>query len=132
MAEQLLALDSLPESAQVEALEGLLELREDLDALDLDLLFAAWRAGDLAALEAIAIPDAHGDPALEAFTDAIYTRRNHIMAERIDALLRGDDRRHFVAIGAAHLVGSEGLPALLEARGWRVRQLEKSSPAAAR
>ena len=47
------------------------------------------------------------------------TRRNVVMADGIEAAL-AEPGFHFVAIGAAHLLGEDGVPALLRARGWTV------------
>lgn len=49
----------------------------------------------------------------------VLTRRNVVMADRIEAVL-AKPGFHFVAIGAAHLLGTDGVPALLQARGWTV------------
>ena len=52
------------------------------------------------------------------FEAAILTRRNHLMAERAQpALAEGGA---FIAVGALHLPGEEGLIRLLEARGYRL------------
>ena len=45
--------------------------------------------------------------------------RNPILAERIDAL-HTEGRRVFAAVGSLHMVGSQGLPALLRQRGFKV------------
>ena len=37
-----------------------------------------------------------------------------------------DDRDYLVIVGALHLVGDGGVPALLEARGVDIRQLRES------
>lgn len=63
------------------------------------------------------------DPA-DAPSDAerrarVLTRRNVVMADGIEAVL-AEPGFHFVAIGAAHLLGTDGVPALLQARGWTV------------
>jgi uncharacterized protein len=44
------------------------------------------------------------------------------MAARIDTL-HGDGRRIFAAVGAMHMVGPEGLPALMERRGYTVQKV---------
>ncbi len=48
--------------------------------------------------------------------------RNPAMAARIDTL-HGDGRRIFAAVGALHMVGPEGLPALMERRGYTVQKV---------
>ncbi len=48
--------------------------------------------------------------------------RNVSMTERIDSLHAKGDKL-LVAIGALHLIGKDGVPALLKARGYEVRQL---------
>jgi uncharacterized protein len=48
--------------------------------------------------------------------------RNPSMAARIDTL-HGDGRRIFAAVGSLHMVGPEGLPALMEKRGYTVQKV---------
>jgi uncharacterized protein YbaP (TraB family) len=64
------------------------------------------------------------DRALHARLMAILLiERNRRMADRIDGLLSKNKTRHFIAAGALHFAGAEGLPALLEKKGWRVTPL---------
>jgi uncharacterized protein len=53
---------------------------------------------------------------------ALLDDRHPGMAERIDALHRGG-KRVFAAVGSLHLVGPQGLPALLAARGYEVERV---------
>jgi uncharacterized protein YbaP (TraB family) len=46
-------------------------------------------------------------------------KRNQNFTTQIQDLLKGDSVS-FVAIGAGHLVGKEGVPALLEKQGFKV------------
>lgn len=48
--------------------------------------------------------------------------RNPVIAERIDALHRGG-QRVFAAVGSLHMIGPNGLPALLARRGYRVERI---------
>jgi uncharacterized protein len=50
------------------------------------------------------------------FYDAILTRRNQGMADKIERILAGS-RVSFVAVGAAHLVGPDSIQALLARKG---------------
>lgn len=63
------------------------------------------------------------DPRLwRRFMDMLLAQRNHGMADRIEALAQASSV--FVAVGAGHLPGEEGLIALLRDRGWTVVPVE--------
>lgn len=99
-------------------------LRSTLDELEtmvplLDRLAASWRVGDVGPVEDLLGSEFAEFPALRA---KLVVDRNLAWLERIEALL--DDRRDaLVVVGALHLVGSEGLVALLRGRGYTVTQL---------
>ncbi len=109
--------DRLEEAAQRALLAG---IAREAERDDSDEQLEAWLTGDLAALEARAQHGFLSDPALRA---ALLTDRNRYFAAEIGAAM---DRRHspFVAVGAAHMLGPEGLPALLAARGYTVARVQ--------
>jgi hypothetical protein len=49
-------------------------------------------------------------------------QRNPNMAKQIETLLK-NDKTSFVAVGALHLLGNKGVPALLQQRGYPVQKL---------
>jgi uncharacterized protein len=51
------------------------------------------------------------------------------MAKKI-ARYRESGKRHFVIVGAGHMVGDDGIPALLEQRGLDVERVGSVSPSA--
>lgn len=83
-------------------------------------LAEAWLTGDLAVLERELDNGILADPELR---EALLTRRNQAWAERIAGLL-ADGHRPFVAVGAGHMLGDGGLPALLAARGYTVTRVQ--------
>ena len=118
-ARQLAIFDRLPERDQRAMLAAVLAEQAD-PAADARVLAKAWLAGDLAAIERTARAGLLADPALY---EALLARRNAAWLPTIAAMLEGD-RMPLVAVGTAHLVGRDGLPALLAARGYRVRRLQ--------
>jgi uncharacterized protein len=85
---------------------------------------AAWERGDLQEIEQYeqwcdCVKTADDRAMLKALND----ERNPAMAERIDALHR-EGQRLLVAVGALHMTGPKALPALLQARGFRVERVD--------
>ncbi len=88
-------------------------------------LYAAWLGGDTEALHDAIFDEQDADPRTRLVRERVFHERNRRMAERLDTLLTEPGTR-FVVIGAAHMVGSDGIPLLLAQRGHRVRQLQKT------
>lgn len=118
--EQLGFLDSLSIEAQRELLIQTLSEAIDLEPM-MDGLVEAWRRGDTDYLEANMLADMQDYPELY---DAIVVGRNKSWVMSIDELLDDTDD-YLVIVGALHLVGDDSVPALLEDRGRRVRQIRQ-------
>ena len=118
--EQLGLLDGLSLDAQRELLmQTLTESKSTMEIMD-DLI-RAWRTGDIAYMEDSLLKDVAKYPELY---DTIVADRNRNWVETIDELL--DERDDYlVIVGALHLVGEDGVPRLLEQRGFTVRQLRE-------
>jgi uncharacterized protein len=78
----------------------------------------AWKAGDAAAVERIVLADLKTDPFLY---QRLLVERNKNWLPKIEALFARKGRA-LVLVGAAHLVGSDGLVAMLKAKGYSVEQ----------
>lgn len=93
----------------------------DLDAVIpmLDELAAQWRAGDV---EPVAQLLTEGFAEFPGIYRKIVTDRNRSWMDPIEELLAGE-RDAIVVVGSLHLVGGEGLVALLRDLGYRVVQL---------
>ncbi|AMY12367.1 TraB family protein [Luteitalea pratensis] len=64
------------------------------------------------------------DALARKFEAEVLVKRNHRMADRIDDLRRdAPGETLFVAVGALHLVGSDNLPQLLQARGYEISRV---------
>ena len=79
----------------------------------------AWKTGDIASVERIALEDLKSDPLMY---QRLLVERNKNWMPKIEALFarRG---RALVVVGAAHLVGPDGLIAMLRAKGYTIEQL---------
>lgn len=113
--KQLGIFDGLPEREQRDLLAAIVHEASDPKGTDLT---KSWRNGDVKALAAETHRGLLADPELR---EALYTRRNEAWAGKIAQAIR-DDRSPFVAVGAAHMVGPEGLVTLLRRRGFTVER----------
>jgi uncharacterized protein YbaP (TraB family) len=109
--------DMTPEQQDRLLAETLKELATETAAVG--KLGDAWKAGDVATIERIALADLKSDPAMY---QRLLVERNKNWMPKIEALFarRG---RALVVVGAAHLVGPDGLLAVLKAKGYTVEQL---------
>ena len=115
-AEQIDYLAGLPLDVQVSQLqqtltEGDAELREVRE------IAAAWRAGDTAAIEQLLVKGMKDSP---AYYQSIVVDRNRRWIPRIESCLSTGSC--FIVVGAAHMVGSDGLIAMLKQKGYRITQ----------
>lgn len=115
VAEQLNLLASFPPPLQEAMLRDTLRL--DSEIQQMQAIAQAWRVGDAATLERtivapmMALPDIY---------QALIVARNRNWVPKIEGCLA--EGQCFVVVGAAHLVGRDGLIAALEQKGYVVRQ----------
>ena len=85
-------------------------------------LIGAWRCGDEEGLEAALLAGSDDEsPEAAEMRRRMYTDRNAKMADGIVRLLeRGGS--YFVVTGVGHMVGDDGIPALLSERGFVVEE----------
>ena len=118
--EQLEFLDKLSLSAQRELL--IQTLRESLNIEEnLDLLINAWRHGDIDFLEENLLVEMQRYPELYR---TLVVDRNEAWVERIRNLI-GEQDNYLIVVGTLHLVGDDGVPALLSEIGITTDQLRE-------
>jgi uncharacterized protein YbaP (TraB family) len=116
---QLAIFDALPEPEQRDLLSAVVRSAPTAQT-EGRTLQQAWLRGDVAALTAL---DHQGLLADLELREALLVKRNRAwLAQLVPMLARGE--RPLVAVGALHLVGTDGLVAGLEARGFRVTRLQ--------
>ena len=118
--EQLEFLDGLSLPAQRSLL--IQTFRESLNIEeDLNLLISAWRHGDIDFLEETLLTEMQQYPELYK---TLVVDRNRAWVEKIKNLTTEEDD-YLVVVGALHLVGEDGVPALLSEIGISVDQLSE-------
>lgn len=115
---QLGLFDMLPPREQRALLEAVVAAAGDEKASR--RLVRAWVEGDLSTIDREAHEGMLANPRLR---EALLVARNRAWAKRVAAMLR-EGKRPFVAVGAAHVVGAEGLPALLGADGFQLKRIQ--------
>jgi uncharacterized protein YbaP (TraB family) len=120
--EQLHVFESMSGADQVALLKDAVENFPDIDAMHAALL-TAYKQRDLNGLMVISEASMQqGDQRLaDEFRQHLIVDRNHRMAERMRPYMQ--QGKAFIAVGALHLPGEEGLLNLLEQQGYTVRRL---------
>jgi uncharacterized protein YbaP (TraB family) len=117
--QQIRGLADIPEPLQLSQLHLALDAFAR-DGPRLEALERAWEAGDTGAIWAAL--DADMRRMSPPLYKALLLHRNRVFAAGVARRLRGEGTV-FVAVGAGHLAGPDGVPALLARRGLRVRRL---------
>jgi len=118
---------SLPEPAEVQYLTDVIhERRAPAQRVSLNpgaqSLEHEWLDGDLARLGPGLVGElAHDNPTLY---EVLLKRRNLAWADKLTAEMRQASGTELVNVGALHMVGPDGLPALLAARGFKVERVQ--------
>jgi uncharacterized protein YbaP (TraB family) len=98
-------------------------LKATMDDLDMQVggveeLARAWLTGNVEEMEKLALTSFTKSPDLDRL---LLTERNQNWIPHVDACLK-ENAGCFIVVGAAHLVGPDGLPTLLAKKGYKVTQ----------
>jgi uncharacterized protein YbaP (TraB family) len=117
MESQIERLDTMSETLQEQLLRSSLSESETARN-SLKTIVAAWRRGDGATLEKTLLSDFTEYPAAYR---SLIVERNHNWIPQIDACL-ALPKPCMVVVGAAHLIGPDGLLTLLQRKGYKIEQ----------
>lgn len=123
--EQLALFAAGSDEEQDQQLRQSLEQLPDMDE-QLERMLALWRAGDGDGLHAMMVEEMADYPALY---QRLITQRNANWIAELEAQL-ADPGDELVVVGAAHLVGADGVVELLRQRGHRVERIAELPDAA--
>lgn len=116
-AAQLGMFDTLSQAAQSDLLYGVARSHQANSEQE---MLIAWLTGDEAVLASHVNNSLEFSPELRR---VLLTERNARWVPRIAQLIEAG-RRPFVAVGAGHVIGEEGVVAMLARRGYEVRRIQ--------
>ncbi|MEI2299235.1 TraB/GumN family protein [Ensifer sp. MJa1] len=125
LIEQLSAMDSLPTEMHLQALIETLALGKAIDdvlATTTDLYLAGDTGMIMPMMKSVSETASSQDFGYADFEQRIIIDRNKTMATRAEPILK--DGGAFMAVGALHLPGKEGLVELLRAKGFTVTRAD--------
>jgi uncharacterized protein len=117
--EQLGFFDKLPESAQLELLEGAIEGGK-ATSTEFNGMIRAWSHGDVPGIARTFDHDLSHSPALQ---QSLLHQRNANWSKWIEQRL-GQPGTIIVAVGAGHLAGKDSVLAMLKKDGYTVRRVQ--------
>ncbi len=86
-------------------------------------MFDFWARGDPEGLNSVLMKFRKDRPGLSGIMKKLLGDRNERMVKKIEGFLSGGEGRYFVVVGAAHLVGEDGIIRMLKNKKYQVRQL---------
>ena len=114
---QIARFDEMPMDLQdhllAETIKGI-----DTEQANMSKLMEAWRAGEAPVVERIVLKDLQQEPQLY---QRLLVERNRNWLPKLESFFTRKGRA-FVVVGAAHLVGPDGLIAMLRSKGYTVEQ----------
>jgi uncharacterized protein YbaP (TraB family) len=119
ISQQFGIFDTLPEAEQRKMLNAVLRGKSG-DRDSYEKLLAAWMRGDV---EGVLQSSDQSILASPVVRDALLDARNRKWADQIAAMLE-TGQEPFIAVGAAHVAGKGGVPAILAAKGYRVARIQ--------
>ena len=118
--EQIRFFADMPDDVQAQLLVTVVEQIEEGPEV-LTQMADAWRQGDVETLNEIV------NGSLAEVSDEVYrtliVKRNEAWVEEIMTLMEGDEEA-VIIVGAGHLIGEDGVPTLLDARGIQVERVQ--------
>jgi hypothetical protein len=129
--EKIVELESI--DYQINLLSGFSDAQQELFLVsafrDLELLkgeineiLKAWNTGDTKTIESFVSKSLQDDPRMLPIYEKLVFERNKSMASKIEGYLKTKEH-YFVIVGAAHLVGKDGIIEILKKKGYLVEQL---------
>lgn len=116
LEQQLRVFSTLSDSEQLELLtQALNDMSAGVEPLS--AMIQSWRRGDQAGLTEQVLDGFVGNEQLQGLYQSIFVQRNQAMLAKI---LRAESGPWFVVVGAGHMLGSEGLVAMLKKQGYQV------------
>jgi uncharacterized protein YbaP (TraB family) len=94
----------------------------DLGKEYMDELAVAWKTGDSTTIDKLVNDTIEQNPQTARIYKLLLVDRNTAMLAKIEAMMQ-QGQTPFVCVGAGHMVGPDGLVALLKAKGYQVGQL---------
>jgi uncharacterized protein len=124
-AEQLEALNDLPMAFHLKSLIETLQLGDKMNDVN-ETMIDLYLKGDIGAimpmLQTVSPDSSVNDPGYADFEQRIIVDRNKVMAERAAPTL--DQGNAFMAVGALHLPGKDGVVALLRHQGFTLTAMQ--------
>lgn len=119
------ALSAMPMPAQIAMLMDGLEDAEAGDTPDdvesVMLSLKAWLKGRPELIFDLVAADMKTE--MPELYDVMFTSRNANWTNKLDQMMRKDEGRIFIAVGAGHLTGPDSVLVMMSERGWTVERL---------